>query len=137
MRNQHRLEQDYPYLYGNRRHHISIRMLLWIISGAWVGLAAGMLIVHLTVSLFHKNVSDATSLLIHAGSVCVMIIVCTVIGWLFRDNAKTTKKEADMRYETAPKRKCLLKETLTLLVLNGGAAALMWFLLLAEDRASG
>ena len=132
-----KFEQEYPYLYGSSRHHIPNRMLIWILSGAFGGLAAGMLITHLTKHLFHIRLYEEKAILIYAVTICIMVCLFTVIGWLFRDHATANKKDADMRYESVPKWKRLLIETLTLLVLNGGAAALMWFLLQAEDRTAG
>ena len=124
-------------MHGVRRRRIPFRSCLWIVSGAWVGIAAGMLIVYLTKHLFHGNPQEETVLLIYTVTMCITVLLFTVIGWLFRDKAKAAKNDADMRYASVPKWKCLLKELLTLLLFNGGAAALMWFLLQAEDRAAG
>ena len=129
MRNNRRLEQEYPYLYGGgRRHYLPFRIVLWIISGTLAGIAVSMLFMNLTKS-FHIILSDETTVLIQVVTVCITICICTVAGHLFQDSAKANRNDADMQYESAPKWKCFLKEALTMLVLDGAAAALIWFLL--------
>lgn len=117
----------------NRRHPLPFRIYLWIITGAFAGIAAGTAVIHLTKHLFHKTVSSEHEILIQAVSVCIAISLCTVAGHLFHDRAKSDRQDAAMRYETAPTGKRILKEALILLMLNGGAAALMWVLLQAEE----